>query len=971
MMDAGRHPNINLLTCSEVEEVSGYVGNFRVRVRRRPRYVVEDKCTGCGECANVCPVQVLSEFDEGLGTRRAVYRSFTQAIPPAFVIDKRGVAPCRDACPTGQRAQGYIALIREARFADAYRAIKEDNPFPAVCGRVCNHVCETACSRGQVDEPVSIMRLKRFVADWAFAHPEEVAEAFRPRIEAEEQEPEPTGKKVAIVGSGPAGLTVAQDLRLEGHDVTVFEALPVAGGMMRVGIPEYRLPYDLLQREIDEIIDLGVDLKLNTRVDDVVALKAGRMPDDGYDAVFVGIGAHAGIQIRIPGIDLPQTLSAIEFLRDASLGHYPDLMGKKVIVLNRGDVAMVADFTAMRIGTMQADEAGRRRPGDRSGRGDAPPEVRIAYRRTEAEMPAREDEIRQAKEDGVIFDWLVSPAEVVADEEDNVCSLSCTRMELGEPDESGRRRPVPIEGSEFLLDADVVIPAIGARPDLACIPESIERTPNGLIAVDENTMMTSVEGIFAAGDAVTGMAFVVDAIGAGHKAARAMDSYLKGETGFFGKNLVSGVPVAELTEEDIARKRAAGQIVDIPRTCALEAPADERIHSLCEVCGPMTEEEAIAEAMRCLQCGVCSECNQCVHVCGPLAIDHQMQEEVLDLEVGNIILATGFDVFDARRVPEYGYGRYPNVFTSMEMERMLSGTGPTGGRVVLRDGVTVPRSVAIIHCVGSRDQRYHEYCSRVCCMYSLKLAHLIHHKTHAEVYNFYIDMRTPGKMYEEFYHRLLDEGTHFVRGKVAQVTTAARTPEEEGKLVVQVENTLLGEQQRIPMDMVVLAVGLESRHDAREVARLFGISCDADGWFKEKHPKLDPVATMTDGVFIAGCAQGPRDVPDSVAQGSAAAARVLSLIGQGEVEVEAATAVVDEMMCVGCGQCVQTCPYTAIEFLEERKVAHVVEVLCKGCGTCTATCPSKSITLRHFTDRQLIAEMRGAMNVMMEMVEMA
>ncbi|RLC67113.1 MAG: hypothetical protein DRI48_03120, partial [Chloroflexi bacterium] len=435
MMDAGRHPNITLLSYSEVEDVSGYVGNFEVRVRRKPRYVLEDKCTACGLCLDVCPISVTDEFNEGLSVHPAIYRSFPQAIPSVYVIEKRGVAPCRDACPTGQRAQGYIALIRERRFADAYRAIKEDNPFPAVCGRVCNHVCEEACSRAKVDEPVSIMRLKRFVADWAFEHPDEVAEAFRPKIEAEAEEPEPTGKRVAVVGSGPAGLTVAQDLRLKGHEVTVFEALPVAGGMMRVGIPEYRMPHDLLQREIDEIIGLGVELKLNSRVEDVVALK-----DEGYDAVFVGIGAHEDVRLPIPGDDLPQMRWANDFLRDANLGHYPDLMGKKVVVLGGGDVAMDAACTALRVGTMQADE-----------RGGDPPEVRVAYRRTEAEMPAQEHEVRQAEEDGVVFDWLVSPVEVVADEEGNVCGLTCCRMELGEPDESGRRRPIPVEGSEFLL----------------------------------------------------------------------------------------------------------------------------------------------------------------------------------------------------------------------------------------------------------------------------------------------------------------------------------------------------------------------------------------------------------------------------------------------------------------------------------------------------------------------------------------
>ncbi len=357
-------------------------------------------------------------------------------------------------------------------------------------------------------------------------------------------------------------------------------------------------------------------------------------------------------------------------------------------------------------------------------------------------------------------------------------------------------------------------------------------------------------------------------------------------------------------------------------------------------------------------------CRLCEKVCPTAAIDYNQQDTILEIQVGNIILATGYDPFDARRIPQFGYGRFPNVFTAMEMERMCSAAGPTGGRIVLRDGETVPRRVAIIHCVGSRDRNYREYCSRVCCMYSLKLAHLIRHKTGAEVYNFYIDIRAPGKMYEEFYHRMLDEGIRFVRGKVAQVTDAVRSPEEEGRLVVQYEDTLIGQQRRMAVDMVVLSVGLEPRHDSQEVARIFGISTDADGWFREKHPKLDPVATMTDGVFIAGCCQGPRDIPDSVAQASAAAARVMSLIGQGEVEIQPSVAVVDELMCTGCTQCIQTCPYTAIEYLPDKRVAHVIEALCKGCGTCTGTCPSKAISLRHFTDRQLVSEMMGAIFAM-------
>jgi heterodisulfide reductase subunit A len=358
-------------------------------------------------------------------------------------------------------------------------------------------------------------------------------------------------------------------------------------------------------------------------------------------------------------------------------------------------------------------------------------------------------------------------------------------------------------------------------------------------------------------------------------------------------------------------------------------------------------------------------CRLCEKVCPAGAIDYEQQDRIVELTVGNVILATGYDPFDARRISQYGYGRYPDVFTSLEVERMLSGSGPTGGRVVLRDGQTVPESVAIIHCVGSRDENYHPYCSKVCCMVSLKLAHLVHDKTAARVYNFYIDMRSGGKGYEEFYKRLQQEGTVFINGRPAEILP------EDGKLAVYVEDRALGRQLRVPVDMVILAIAMQPRHDARAVARLFGVSCDADGWFRERHPKLDPVATLTDGVFIAGCAQGPRDIPDSVAQGSAAAARVLSFIRRGEVTMEAATALVDEMMCVGCGQCVRACPYSAIEFLEDRRVARVVEALCKGCGTCAATCPSKAVGLRHFTDRQLISELLGAMSVMLEVPEMA
>jgi len=353
-------------------------------------------------------------------------------------------------------------------------------------------------------------------------------------------------------------------------------------------------------------------------------------------------------------------------------------------------------------------------------------------------------------------------------------------------------------------------------------------------------------------------------------------------------------------------------------------------------------------------------CEVCASVCEPKAIDHKQADRVDQIDVGTILVATGFQAVDAKRVPQYGYGQYDNVFAALQIEHMVNASGPTNGQVVLKDGRT-PESVGIIHCVGSRDKNTHEYCSRVCCMYSLKLAHLIHERSHAKIYNFYIDMRAPGKGYEEFYNRLLLEGVEFIRGRVAEVSDWAVTPGEKGKLLIRVEDTLAGFVRRIPVDMVVLSTGLEARSDAEAVRRLFNISCSSDGWFLERHPKLAPVDTFTDGVFIAGCAQGPKDIPDTVAQAGAAAAQAMSLIDRGAVELEAYTADIDETKCSGCQTCVPLCPFTAITFNREKKVSELNAALCKGCGTCVAACPSHAAEQHHFTDEQIFAEIEGVL----------
>jgi heterodisulfide reductase subunit A len=354
------------------------------------------------------------------------------------------------------------------------------------------------------------------------------------------------------------------------------------------------------------------------------------------------------------------------------------------------------------------------------------------------------------------------------------------------------------------------------------------------------------------------------------------------------------------------------------------------------------------------------KCRACEKFCEAKAVDFGQEDEIIEVEVGSIILATGFQVFDPTPIYEYGYKRLDNVITSLEFERMINSAGPTEGELLLKNG-EAPKSVAIIHCVGSRDEKYHEYCSRVCCMHSMKFAHLIKEHTDAEVYEFYIDIRSFGKGYEEFYNRILEEGTTFIRGRPAEITKVAETPEEEGKLVVQFEDTLAGKQRRLPVDMVVLSCALEPQPDAEAINRLFNISCSGDGFFLEKHPKLEPVSTMTDGIFLAGCCQGPKDIPDTVAQASAAAAEALAIISRGGVEVEAATAVIDERICSGCQACLEVCPYHAIEFDAEKGVCRVNKTLCKACGACVAACFSDAISLEHFTNEQIVAEMEGAL----------
>jgi heterodisulfide reductase subunit A-like polyferredoxin len=826
LVEAGRHLNIELLTMTQVDTVEGEPGDFTVRLTEQPRFVDMDKCTACGECAKVCPIEVSNQFDEGLQAKKAAYKLYPQAMPGAYAIEKKGTAPCKATCPANVGVQGWIALMNQGDYGDAIALFKQAHPFPGVCGRVCHHPCEGACTRARLDQPLDIQHLHRYLADVDM----QAETRYLPEKKA------PKNQKVAVIGSGPAGLTCAYFLAIEGYDVTVFEKHEVLGGMLVLGIPEYRLPRDVIDSEIQTIRDLGVAFQTGVEIGRTVTI--GQLREKGYKAFFMGIGAQECKSLGIEGEEFQGVCPGMDYLRRINLGESVPL-GDRVAVIGGGNVAMDAVRTALRQGSKKPF---------------------IIYRRSEAEMPASVDEIAECREEGIEIMTLTNPVRVIADK-GKVTAIECIRMQLGEPDASGRRRPEPIAGSEFAIEVDAVVPAIGQESDWACLTDECACTLSdwGTMNVDPVTLQTEDADIFAGGDAVTGPATVVEAIEAGKQAAISIDRFIRD---------------ADIRE---GRGQSLEAVTDVPlqghamrpRQVMPHMPADRRVTNFEEVQLGFDETLARAESDRCLACGVCSECYQCVKACLAGAVDHSQTIRQREVKVGAVILAPGFAPYDPTLYEAYSYANHPNVVTSLEFERMLSASGPYAGHLVRPSDHKEPKRIAWLQCVGSRDINHcdNAYCSSVCCMYANKQAVIAkeHSSGPLEAVMFFMDMRTFGKDFDKYNLRAQDEhGVRMVRSRIHSVYPTA---EDRLRIVYATEAGTTAEEV---FDLVVLSVGLTADAEAVALARRLGIELNPYG-FVHTSGTL-PVHTSRQGIYVCGAFQEPKDIPHSVMEASAAAA---------------------------------------------------------------------------------------------------
>jgi heterodisulfide reductase subunit A-like polyferredoxin len=835
LVECARNLNIEILSLSELVKLEGEPGNFKATIKKSPRYINEQICNDCGECTTACPVEINDKFNRDLGKRKAIQKYYSQAIPNMPNMLKLGHAPCKVECPANINVQGYVQLIKKKEYVKAVNLMRERNPFTAICGRVCPAPCESVCTRSRVDSAIAIRQLKRFASD-------EEMRLFKSGVLTlpDEKIPQPGAKKIAIIGAGPSGLTAAGDLADKGFSVTVYEARDTAGGMLYWGIPQYRLPKEILDYEIELIRRRGVKIILNCVVGKDISFE--EIQKD-FDAVYISAGAHISRKLGIKGEDKNGVLYGVEFLRQVGIPDEKPVVQGRVTVIGGGNVAIDVARTARRLGAKS---------------------VELISLEQRNEMPAYKEEIEATLAEGVTIRNGWGPKKIMGNGSIKGIELKqCVNVF----DADGKFKPVYNEHKLASIKTDQLIIAIGQMLDNQLTEHIGIDMERGCFKVDPVTLETSVKGVFAGGDNASGPASVIEAVAAGNRAAESIGRFLNAEDMLSNRYESSLKPVTEELLPDISGTEKK------TRAKANELELEKRLGNFNEIESAFSAEEAIAEAERCLNCAQCSECMECVSACEKKAVDHNMCDQLLELEVGAVVLTPGIEEFTAEVKGEYGFKRYRNVLTSVQFERMLSAAGPYGGHVVRKDNAKIATRIAWIQCVGSRDSNTNEYCSSICCMATTKQAMIAsEHLSGLEGTIFNMDIRAHGKDFDQYYERARAmKNIRYVKSIPSRIIQMPVTNDLRLGFIDEQHGYI--EQD---FDLVILAVGLDPKANITEGIRRLGIEMNEYGFCATD--RLNPLITSKPGVFVGGAFQEPKDIPETVMQASAAASMAMELL---------------------------------------------------------------------------------------------